>query len=63
MHETAQELHRIGLIDERKMDKYDLFCLKKVPPYTPNKIKTLRRRYRISQAVLLRLLILVHQLK
>ncbi|HXH54309.1 MAG TPA: DNA-binding transcriptional regulator [Gammaproteobacteria bacterium] len=52
VHETAQELHSIGLIDKRKMDKYDLFCLKKVTAYTPDKIKILRRRYHISQAVL-----------
>lgn len=52
VHETATGLHRIGLIDKRKMEQYDLFCLKKIPLYTPNKIKTLRKRYHISQAVL-----------
>ena len=52
VHETAAGLHKIGLIDKRKMEQYNLFCLKKIPNYTPNKIKTLRKRYHISQAVL-----------
>ena len=52
VHETARGLHRIGLIDKRAMNKYDLFCLTEVPDYTPSKIKTLRKRYGISQAVL-----------
>ena len=34
------------------MKKFDLLCLKEVPDYSPNKIKLLRRRYHISQAVL-----------
>ena len=52
VHETARGLHRIGLIDKRAMNKYDLFCLIEVPDYTPSKIKTLRKRYGVSQAVL-----------
>ncbi|MBP6104436.1 MAG: helix-turn-helix domain-containing protein [Gammaproteobacteria bacterium] len=52
VHETAKGLHQMGLIDKRKMEKYDLFCLKKIPNYSPTKIKTLRKRYHLSQAVL-----------
>jgi putative transcriptional regulator len=52
VHETARGLHCIGLIDKKKMDKFDLLCLAEVPNYTPSKIKTLRKRYNISQAVL-----------
>lgn len=52
VHETATGLHKIGLIDKRKMEQYNLFCLKKIPNYTPNKIKTLRKRHHISQSVL-----------
>jgi putative transcriptional regulator len=52
IHDTARGLHRIGLIDKKKMNKYDLLCLIEVPNYTPTKIKTLRKRYGISQAVL-----------
>jgi putative transcriptional regulator len=35
-----------------KMQKYDALCLEPVPPYDSDKIKGLRDRYRISQAVL-----------
>ena len=52
VHESAKGLHKIGLIDKRKMEQFDLLCLKEVPDYSPNKIKLLRKRYHISQAVL-----------
>lgn len=34
VHATAAGLHRIGLIDKRKMEKFDLLCLKEVPDYS-----------------------------
>lgn len=52
VHESARDLYKIGFIDKRKMEKYDLLCLKPVPKYSPKKIKALRSRYHISQAVL-----------
>ncbi len=52
VHATAKGLERIGLIDKRAMRKYDLLCLKEIPDYTPSKIRSLRKRYNISQAVL-----------
>ncbi len=52
VHETAVDLHDLGFIDKRKMQKYDALCLEPVPPYDSDKIKDLRDRYRISQAVL-----------
>jgi putative transcriptional regulator len=52
VYETARDLHEVGLIDKRKMEKYDLLCLKPVPKYSPEQIKALRSRYHISQAVL-----------
>ena len=27
VHETASDLHRLGFIDKRKMQKYDVLCL------------------------------------
>jgi putative transcriptional regulator len=45
-------LHDLGFIDKRKMQKYEALCLKPVPEYSSDKIKDLRDRYRISQAVL-----------
>ncbi|MGE0157136.1 MAG: helix-turn-helix domain-containing protein [Geobacter sp.] len=52
VHETASDLHRLGFIDKRSMDKYEALCIPAVTDYTPDQIKTLRERYRISQAVL-----------
>ena len=52
VHKNASGLHKIGLIDKRKMEKYDFLCLKPVPDYSPRKIKALRSKYHISQAVL-----------
>ncbi len=52
VHETATDLQELGFIDMHKMQKYDALCLEPVPPYDSDKIKGLRDRYRISQAVL-----------
>jgi len=52
VHETAVDLKDLGFIDMHKMQKYDALCLEPVPPYDSDKIKGLRERYRISQAVL-----------
>jgi len=52
VHETATDLKELGFIDVHKMQKYDALCLEPVPPYDSDKIKGLRDRYRISQAVL-----------
>mgnify|MGYP003508498538 CR=1 FL=1 len=52
VHETAADLHDLGFIDKRKMQQYDALCLESVPAYDSEKIKGLRDRYRISQAVL-----------
>lgn len=30
VHETASDLHRLGFIDEHKMQKYDVLCSKPV---------------------------------
>lgn len=52
VHESAQDLYEAGLIDKKRMDRFDLLCLKEVPDYTPEQIKKIRKRYQISQAVL-----------
>lgn len=56
VHETAQDLHGLGFIDKRKMEKYDALCVAPVPDYTPEQIRAIRNRYHISQAVLASLL-------
>lgn len=52
VHETAADLHALGFITKRKMEKYDALCLEPVPDYDQDRIKALRERYHISQAVL-----------
>ena len=52
VHETAGDLHRLGFIDKRKMQKYDALCLEPVQDYDAEKVKALRERLHLSQAVL-----------
>ncbi len=52
VHETAQDLHKLGFIDRRTMSRYDALCLDPIPDYSPEQIRSLRDRYRLSQAVL-----------
>jgi putative transcriptional regulator len=52
VHETATDLHRLGFIDKRSLENYDALCIPPVPDYSPEQIKSLRERYRISQAVM-----------
>jgi putative transcriptional regulator len=43
---------RLGFIDKRKMREFDALCLVPVPEYDADRIRALRERYQISQAVL-----------
>lgn len=52
VHEGASDLHRLGFIDKRKMRKYDVLCLAPVQDYDAEKVKALRMRLHLSQAVL-----------
>ncbi len=51
-HETAQDLHRLGFIDKRKMDKFDALCIAPVADFDSEKIRDLRQSLQLSQAVL-----------
>ena len=51
VHETARDLHSAGFIDLRSMRNYDALCLKPVPNYSSAKIRALRARHKLSQAV------------
>lgn len=52
VHESVSDLHRLGFIDKRKMREFDALCLKPIAEYDSRKIRALRDRYHISQAVL-----------
>lgn len=56
VYETASDLHRLGFIDKRKMQKYDALCLSPIPEYDAARIRALRSRMQLSQAVLASLL-------
>ena len=56
VHETARDLHSAGFIDKRRVRDYDALCLAPVPELSSDRIKELRERHRISQAVLASLL-------
>lgn len=51
MHETAQGLHRAGLISKRRMSEFDALCRLEVGEMPPQKIKLLRESANLSQAV------------
>ncbi len=51
VHETASELHDAGFIDIRRMRHYDALCLKPIPEYSSEDIRSLRNRYKLSQTV------------
>ncbi len=51
VHETALDLHAAGFIDMRSMKNYDALCLAPVPTYSSAKIRALRARHKLSQAV------------
>ncbi len=52
VHETARDLHDAGFIDKRRMAEYEALCLQPIPEYDSDRIRALRNRYNLSQAVL-----------
>lgn len=51
LYETAEDLHRIGLVDDQTMREFDAMHLPKVKQYTPLQIRRLRKRNKASQSV------------
>ena len=51
VHEMASDLHGIGLIGKRRMHEFDALCRLDVEEFAPQKIKALRKKERMSQAV------------
>jgi putative transcriptional regulator len=52
VHDTARDLHTAGFIDMRTMQRYDALCLEPIPTFSSAKIRALRARHKLSQAVL-----------
>jgi putative transcriptional regulator len=51
VHETARDLHSAGLISKRRMGEFDALCHLDVAAMSPQKIRRLRQKARLSQAV------------
>jgi putative transcriptional regulator len=51
LHESAQDLADIGLMETQTLREFDAMCLPPIKEYTAEEIKSLRLRSRISQAV------------
>ena len=51
MHETARALHGAGVISKRRMGEFDALCNLDVEEIPPEKIKSLRKKSHVSQAV------------
>ena len=50
--EGARDLHSAGFIDKRRMREFEALCLPPIPDYSSKRIRALRDRHRLSQAVL-----------
>jgi len=51
MHETALGLHDAGLISKRRMGEFEALCHLDVEEMPPQKIRLLREKAHVSQAV------------
>ncbi|MFP3801403.1 helix-turn-helix domain-containing protein [Paraburkholderia sp. SIMBA_027] len=52
VHQAASDLHKVGVITDARMAKYNALCLKPVPSYDSAGVLALRKRRKLSQAVL-----------
>jgi len=50
LHETAQGLHRIGMIDTKTMRDFNAACLTSVDKLSAEEIAELRKRMGVSQS-------------
>lgn len=51
VHESAEGLFDIGLMDAKTMHTFDALCLPPVRKFTPKEIKRIRLREKVSQPV------------
>ena len=52
MHESARDLHRVGLITQRRRRTFDALCSLEVPSLSAAQIKRLRGKLHVRPAVL-----------
>ena len=51
VHETAQDLHEAGAMDDVTLKEFDALCLPPVKIYSSAQIKRIRQRSKASQGV------------
>ncbi|AXT38470.1 DNA-binding transcriptional regulator [Alteromonas sp. BL110] len=51
VHSTAKDLSEAGVMDKQTMHKFDALCLPKLKQYDGQRIKAIREKARVSQAV------------
>lgn len=56
VYEMAQDMYRVGAIDDSRMREYGALCLQPTPAYTGDMVRELRERLKISQSAMARLL-------
>ncbi|MBL6928041.1 MAG: transcriptional regulator [Rhodospirillales bacterium] len=56
LHESASDLHKIGLMPDTEMQYFDDACLETIPEYTPERVKFVRAREELTQSQMARLL-------
>jgi len=49
---TIKDLNKSGLVDDITMKNIESLCLPDVQEYTPDKIVSIRKKFRLSQAAL-----------
>ncbi|HBH39522.1 MAG TPA: transcriptional regulator [Curvibacter sp.] len=52
VHETSEDLHRLGFIDKRKQQKIEALCMEPIPAYDSARVRALREQLKLSQTVL-----------
>ena len=52
IHETMEALHEIGVVNKQIMREFDAACLAPLQVMSPEEIRELRNRERLSQRVL-----------
>lgn len=56
IHDTAEGLYEVGIIDKRTMREFDESCLAPAEPLAPEEIREIRERELVSQPVFARYL-------
>lgn len=51
INETVEGLHAVGIVDKRTMREFDALTLARIRDLSPEEIRGIRERERISQAV------------